>query len=63
MWILVLMWVAVPSSPQSAGTAVTSLSIPNFESREACGNAYNTLKANVTWGQGIDLVGTCVSSR
>jgi hypothetical protein len=64
MWTLVLIWIWVAApTPQSARTAMTSLSIPNFESKEACSVAYNSLKSDVTWGQDIDIVGLCVSSK
>ena len=55
MWILVLLWVG------SSGMATSS--VPNFESKEACNKAYNTLKADVTWGSNNNLTGMCVSAR
>jgi hypothetical protein len=62
MWTLILMWAALPNH-QSAGTTMTPLSVPNFETRQACSTAYNALKTEVTWGQDVNLVGLCVSSR
>jgi hypothetical protein len=56
MWILVLVWVA-------GGANLTASSIPNFESKAACEKAYNTLKADVSWGSNVNLVGTCVSAK
>jgi hypothetical protein len=55
MWILVLAWV-------SSG-ALTASSIPNFESKEACEKAFNVLKADVSWGSNVNLVGKCVSAK
>jgi hypothetical protein len=55
MWTLVLLWVM-------SGT-LTAHSVPNFETKQACGNAFNTLKAEVSWGDGINLVGLCVSAK
>jgi len=55
MWILVLLWV-------SSGS-LTASSIPHFESKEACANAFNTLKADVSWGSNVNVVGTCVSAK
>jgi hypothetical protein len=55
MWILVLVWVASGN--------VTSSSIPNFESKEACEKAFNILKADVSWGPNVNLTGMCVSAK
>ena len=41
----------------------TSLSVPNFESKEVCEKAFNALKSEVTWGHGFSLVGICVSLK
>jgi hypothetical protein len=56
MWILVLVWVAGSAN-------LTASSIPNFESKQACETAFNRLKSDVSWGENVNLVGTCVSAK
>jgi hypothetical protein len=63
MWTLVLMWISATSSPPAASASLPVLTVPNFESKEACDKAYNVLSGEVTWGPNIKLVGTCVSSK
>jgi hypothetical protein len=55
MWTLVVFWLI--------GSTATSQSIAGFESQQACGNAFNELHDDVTWGLGIKFVGKCVQLK